>query len=74
MAASCAALTVLSHDVISIAPLTGPLANARISLPASALVVPAAGTILLGLVIAGAEHVLAVRADNASALRTDGAV
>lgn len=73
MTASGAALALISRSVISLAPLTGPLTTAAVSLDLPAIAVPAAAAILLGLVITSTEHWLAAHSGNTEALRTEEA-
>jgi putative ABC transport system permease protein len=73
MAVSGVVLALVSGQVISLAPLTGPLVPAQVILDAPALVLPALGAIALALTAAATEHWLSRRADNATALRTEEA-
>ncbi len=73
MAASGAALVLISRNVVNLAPLTGSGGVVGVTLTLPALLVPAAAVIVLALGAVALEHWRAARAESATALRTEEA-
>jgi len=71
--AAGAGLSLISRQVINLAALTSSATPAPVRLDLLALLVPAAGVVVLALVMVASEHALASRGESATALRTEEA-
>jgi putative ABC transport system permease protein len=67
------ALSLISRQVVNLAALTSSASPAPVTLDAAAILIPAAGVIAAALAAMAVEHVLASRAESATALRFEEA-